>query len=167
VTNFEAIHRWPPPCSPRVDGNYFSTKFRFSVPWPHIYSGEITEQNGAVPDFLLNGAYLEADTVNEGDIDYDLVLPTHTFNKKVDLRQGIIPALGPGYVVEAAEYNFMGEQFRTPQADWGAFWIINDGTQYATDVVGSLGFIEDIVEPGAWFITYRFRPEAFDWERPF
>jgi len=167
VTNFEKIHRWPPSCSPRTDGNYFSTKFRFSVPWPFVYSGEITEQNGAVPDFLQNGAYLEADTVDEGNIDYDLVLPTHRFNKTVDLRQGIIPTLGPGYVIEPHSYNFMGEHFETPQADWGVFWNGLSGTQYSTDVTGRLGFIDAADDPPLWFITYLFRPEQFDWTRPF
>lgn len=167
MTNFEKIHRWPPPCSPRTAGNYFSSQFRFSVPWPHLYEGTLREEIGDPPNEFVEGAYLRAAEVVEGEPEYDMVMPSLTIVSTVFVQRGVSPELGPAYVSEREDFLVNGHSFHSLRANWGAFWIDGDGTQYATDVISQTGFVEDVPDPPRWGFVYQWRPRQFDWPPPF
>lgn len=167
MPSLNKVHRWPPPCSPRIDGNYFSSNFRYSDPWAFRYRGFLQDVIGTPPPEFTDGAYAEASLALEGEVTYDLIMPSVTIPAAFKIQHGETAAEGPGYVSEAKSFNVGGHLFSSLKEDWGAYWDGFDGTQYATDVTSRVTFLEDDETPPRWAFAYGLDPRQFDWPPPF
>lgn len=167
MTNFEQIHRWPPSCSPRTAGNYFSSQFRYSVPWPEVYECILGETINDPPTRFTDGCYLEMHEAIEGEPNYTARFVTFDMVDLINVHRGISPELGPAYVMDQKTVSQGGDDILLLRQNWGDFWDGFDGTEYATDVASRFSFNEIADDPPRWAFVYNLRPRQWDWERPF